>query len=229
MHANNETGVLQPLPEIASALEGHEAFLHVDAAQTFGKELEALRNPRVDLISVSGHKIFAPKGIGALIARRRGFNRVPLAPVMFGGGQERALRPGTVPVHLVAGLGLASQLAVEEAPARRAAVQKFRSRLLHALEPLQPRLHGDQDYCQPHVVNLGFPGLDSEAVMLAWKGTIAVSNGSACTSASYTPSHVLVAMGLDRARVDEALRLSWCHLTPEPDWTAVVRAIESLR
>jgi cysteine desulfurase len=229
MHANNETGVIQPVSEIAAALAGHEAFLHVDAAQTFGKEIAALRSARVDLVSVSGHKMYAPKGVGALIARRRGFARVPLAPIIFGGGQERGLRPGTTPVHLVAGLGLAAEIAVEDVGRRRNTVRDFRSRMLDALSPLEPRLHGDQEHCQPHVVNLGFPGLDSEAVMLAWKGVVAVSNGSACTSASYTPSHVLVAMGMDRARIDEAMRISWCHMTPEPDWRDVVRAVEGLR
>ena len=97
MHANNETGVRQPIAEIAEALKGHAAFLHTDAAQTFGKVVPELQNDRIDLISVSGHKIYGPKGIGALIARRRGYERIPLAPLMFGGCQERGLRPGTLP------------------------------------------------------------------------------------------------------------------------------------
>ena len=106
MHVNNETGVVQPLTEIALGLARHPAFLHVDAAQGCGKELLALRDPRIDLISISGHKLYAPKGIGALVTRRRGFERIPLEPLMVGGGQERGLRPGTLPVHLAVGLGL---------------------------------------------------------------------------------------------------------------------------
>jgi cysteine desulfurase len=102
MQVNNETGIAQPIAEIAQALAGHEAFLLVDAAQGFGKELAALRHPRLDFIAVSGHKVYAPKGVGALIARRRGFVRPPLAPLMHGGGQERGLRPGTLPVALSA-------------------------------------------------------------------------------------------------------------------------------
>ena len=120
MHVNNETGVIQPLAEIADVLADSEAYFHVDAAQGFGKELEGLRNRRIDLISVSGHKIYGPKGIGALIARRRNGSRVPLTPLVFGGGQERGLRPGTAPVPLIAGLGEASRIALRDHAARRA-------------------------------------------------------------------------------------------------------------
>ena len=101
MAVNNETGVVQPIEEIASLLEGNDAFLHVDAAQAFGKLIAPLQTKRIDLLSVSGHKIGAPKGIGALITRRRGFKRPPLQPLMYGGGQERGLRPGTLPVPLI--------------------------------------------------------------------------------------------------------------------------------
>src|SRR5690606_1917705 len=104
MAANNETGVVQPLDEVCEVLEGHPAYFHTDAAQAFGKVIEPLRNGRIDLISVSGHKVFAPKGVGALITRRRGYERVPLRPLVHGGGQERGLRPGTLPVALVAAL-----------------------------------------------------------------------------------------------------------------------------
>ena len=229
MHANNETGVIQPISAIAQALATHHAWLHVDAAQTYGKELEALRDPRVQLISVSGHKLFAPKGIGALIARRRGFVRPPLQPLVFGGGQERGLRAGTLPVDLIAGFGLAAELAVLQHGERRARIVTLRSKILGALTKCGATLNGDPERCLPHVVNLGFDGLDSEAVMLAWKGTVAVSNGSACTSHAYTPSHVLEAMGLGPARIAQALRLSWSHLTPEPDLAAMVAAITTLR
>src|SRR5208282_2646316 len=103
MQVNNETGIIQPLNEICNRLIDHPAYLHVDAAQGFGKYNGPLRNPRIDLVSVTAHKIYGPKGVGALISRRLGFDRPPLAPLMFGGGQERGLRPGTLPVHLIAG------------------------------------------------------------------------------------------------------------------------------
>src|SRR5699024_5917181 len=111
MHVNNETGVIQPICELADILAGRDAYFHVDAAQGFGKDLEPLRCPRIDLISISGHKLYAPKGVGALIMKRRMGGRPPIEPLMYGGGQERGLRPGTLPVGLIAAFGLASQLA----------------------------------------------------------------------------------------------------------------------
>jgi cysteine desulfurase len=233
MHANNETGTVQPIHQVTAAMEGHDAYLHVDAAQGFGKEIDALRHPRIDLISISAHKIFAPKGVGALIARRRRFSRPPLAPLMYGGGQERGLRPGTAPVALIAGFGTAAQLSLKEHSARRRACEAFRRDLLATLAPFSPRINGDHDGVLMSTVNLSLPDgrggyLDSEAVMLALKPFLAISNGSACTSQSYTPSHVLVAMGMDPERVQGALRFSWSHLTPVPDWDGVRAGIATL-
>ena len=107
---------------VAGVLADHPAYFHVDAAQGFGKELAALREARIDLISVSGHKVYGPKGVGALVARRRRFRRPPLTPLFYGGGQERGLRPGTLPVHLIVGLGLVAELGAKEARARKAAL-----------------------------------------------------------------------------------------------------------
>ena len=138
MQVNNETGVMQPLRDIARLLENHPAYLHVDAAQGFGKEIAPLRDRRIDLISISGHKVYAPKGIGALVTRRRGGRRPPLTPLMHGGGQELGLRPGTLPVPLIAGLGKASELALAEHRERNAACRKFKEILLAELQPLKP-------------------------------------------------------------------------------------------
>ncbi len=228
MHANNETGVLQPIDEVAAAMAGHPAWLHVDAAQSFGKELEALRDPRIDLISVSGHKIFGPKGVGALIARRRGYRRPPITPLLVGGGQERGLRPGTLPVPLIAGLGLAADLAVREHDTRRKECLRLRTQVLDGLEPLNLSINGDTTTALPHVLNVSLPGADAEAVMVAWRELVAVSNGSACTSASYKPSHVLTAMGLREDRVRRALRISWSHLSPAVDWAEAVARVRGL-
>ncbi len=229
MHVNNETGVLQPLTEIAEVLSNHDAYFHVDAAQGFGKDIPTLQNARIDLISISGHKIYAPKGIGALIARRRHFERLPLKPLLHGGGQERGLRPGTLPVPLVVGLGLAAELAMREAPTRATICQRFREELLTALQPLKPIIHGAQGRTMSHVINLSFPSIDSEAVMLALKGLVAISNGSACTSASYAPSHVLKAMNLPDEQIHGALRWAWCYSTPRPDWHKILLAVQRLR
>lgn len=220
MHANNETGVVQPIAEIAEVLEDHPAYWHVDAAQTYAKT-SGLNNGRIDLVAMSGHKLYGPMGVGALVARRRGYERPPLRPLMFGGGQERGLRPGTVPVPLVAGLGEACRLAMAEQHDRSAACGEQRSAVIAAFEALDPVFNGDQKHVLPHVVNLSIPGLDAEAAMMILRDLIAVSNGSACTSSSYRPSHVLAAMGLAPQRAEGALRISWSHEPVSIDWLEV--------
>jgi cysteine desulfurase len=229
MHVNNETGAILPVAQVADRLEGTDTYLHVDAAQSFAREMDALRHPRVDLISVSAHKINGPKGIGALIVRRRDRRRPPLQPLMFGGGQERQLRPGTMPVPLAVGLGVAAELAVAEADARAARCRAFRQALLAGLAPLEPVVNGDPERCVPYIVNLSVPGLDAETAIDAWSGLVAISNGAACTSQRYTCSHVLSAMQLPEWRKENALRFSWCAATPEPDWAAMVAAVEPYR
>lgn len=228
MQVNNETGVRQPLDDVCRVLADHPAYLHTDAAQGFGKDLAPLRNPRVDMISISGHKIYAPKGIGALIARRRGYERIPLRPLVFGGGQERGLRPGTLPVALIAALGKASELAKRDHQRRLNACAGTRAEAVSALSVLEPRYTGDQDLVLPHVLNVAFPSLDSEALIVALKDLIAISNGSACTSSSYTPSHVLKAMGMNDGDANACVRISWSHLTPSVDWEGVASRIKSL-
>ena len=158
MHVNNETGVIQPIAEIAEGLvkRGSDVYLHVDAAQSFAREIDALRHPRIDLVSASAHKINGPKGIGALITRRRGRERPPLKPLMYGGGQERGLRPGTMPVPLAVGFGLAADLAVAEAERRALRCAEIRASLLAGLAPLGPVVNGDPDYSVPYIVNLSF-------------------------------------------------------------------------
>jgi cysteine desulfurase len=211
MHANNETGILQPVGEIAELLRGTETLFHTDAAQTFGKEVPALKALRADLVSISGHKIYGPQGIGALLVRRRSGQKRAVQPLLFGGGQERGLRPGTVPVALAVGLGEAARLAGREWESRQTAALAIRKQLLRDLEAVEHQINGDPTRCLPHVLNVSFPGVDSEAFMMATRDTIAVSNGSACTSASYKPSHVLEAMGLAEDRISNAIRISWGH------------------
>ena len=229
MAANNETGVRQPLEAICAAMAGHDAYLHTDAAQLFGKELDALRNQRIDLISVSGHKMYAPQGIGALISRRRGYERAPLCSLVHGGGQERGLRPGTLPVAPIVALGAASEQAVRDAESRRARCRRIKEQAMAAFAPLHPRIHGRPDETMDHVLNLAFPGIDSEALIVALKDLVAISNGSACTSSSYTPSHVIKAMGYSDDEANEAVRLSWCHLTGDPPWDDIASRVQMLR
>jgi cysteine desulfurase len=229
MHANNETGTRQPLDKIAELLKGHPAYFHTDAAQGFGKDLELLCNSRIDLISISGHKIYAPKGVGALVMRRRGYERIPLQPLVFGGGQERGLRPGTLPVALIAALGKAAEIAVRDHYKRISSCREIREKALDALSSLNPKLSGDQTLVMDHVLNLAFPGLDSEALIVALKDLIAISNGSACTSSSYKPSHVLKSMGMTNDEANACVRISWCHMTPDVDWVAVAERIRRLK
>lgn len=229
MHANNETGVLQPVREIAALLEGTAAYFHVDAAQTYGKEVDALRSLPYNFLSVSGHKIYGPKGIGALVARRRGGQKRPLTALMVGGGQEMGLRPGTLPVPLVVGLGAAARLADEEYVKRNADARQVKESLLQGLAGIEHVLNGDHARAQPHVVNVRFTGIDSEALILSLRETIAISNGAACTSASYTPSHVLKAMGLTDDQVASSVRISWGPGVSTIPLEAIREAIRSLR
>jgi len=221
--------VRSPARLLGKALGQHEAFFHVDAAQGFGKLIPDLQNPRLDLISISGHKVYAPKGIGALVTRRRRYERPPLTPLCFGGGQERGLRPGTLPVALIVALGKAAELATRDSAKRLRRCQDIKDRALQAFGKLGGIVSGDPQKAIPSTLNVAIPGLDSEAVMLALKDLIAISNGSACTSQNYTTSHVLTAMSLPEDQIKGALRLSWCHLTPDPPWEQVVQRIESLR
>ncbi len=229
MQVNNESGVLQPLTEVADILSQHDLYWHVDAAQGFGKELEQLRNPRIDLISISGHKIYGPKGVGALVARKHERQFPPLRPLMFGGGQEQGLRPGTLPVPLIAGLGEAAKLALRNNSERIAQCRTFRDKALATLSALGAEQNSAEEYTLPHVLNVSLPGINSEQAIKALKRVIAVSSTSACTSHTHTPSHVLTAMGLSSEKVEQSIRLSWCHMTPDVDWCEVETILRALR
>jgi cysteine desulfurase len=227
MHVNNETGSIQPISEICDVLSSHDAYLHVDAAQSFGKLSEALKNERIDLMSVSGHKIYAPKGIGALIIRKRGFLRVPLKPIIFGGGQEKGLRPGTLAVPLIAGFGLACEIAQKNSEAWQEHAKQLKEKLINELNSLNAEYNGEST--SPFVLNFSVPGVNSEAAMVMLKGIAAVSNGSACTSSSYTPSHVLSAMGLSSERIQGAIRVSWNHMTVALPLNQMINIFKSLK
>ncbi|MFD4906573.1 cysteine desulfurase DndA [Kitasatospora purpeofusca] len=208
MHVNNETGVIQPVADLARLLRETPTYLHVDAAQGFAKLPADLTTP-IDMLSISGHKIGAPKGIGALLIRRRGWDKVPLQPLMFGGGQERKLRPGTLPVPLIMGLARAEEIFRKEHAAWLSQAETIRKQLLGALAVTRYHLNGDSEHTVPHILNLSFDGVNAEALIVRLKDVAAVATGSACTSASYTPSHVLTAMGLPENVASNGLRLSW--------------------
>ncbi|WP_371632811.1 cysteine desulfurase DndA [Streptomyces sp. NBC_01259] len=208
MHVNNETGVIQPVAELAKELRGTPTYFHVDAAQGYGKIPQDLTAP-IDLISISGHKVGAPKGVGALVTRRRGWDKVPLSPIMFGGGQERKLRPGTLPVALIMGLYEAARLFRESRSCWEREAREMRERMLGALAKTRFHINGDPDHSVAHILNVTFDGLNAEALIVRLKDQVAIATGSACTSASYTPSHVLTAMRLPPEIASNGLRFSW--------------------
>lgn len=215
MHINNETGCIQPINSICDILANHEAYFHVDAAQSFGKLIGDLENQRIDMISASGHKVYAPKGVGALIARKRGDYKVkiPLQPLVFGGGQERGLRPGTLPVQLIAGFGLACEIAMKNCTLWQEHANKIKTQLTNLIDEFNGVVVGDNT--SPFVVNFYIPEIKSKAAIVILKDIIAISNGSACTSSSSEPSHVLTAMGLSKSQINSAIRISWSHSTIE--------------
>lgn len=217
MHVNNETGVIQPIADIADGLPEGGVYLHVDAAQGFGKEIDPLRHHRIDLMSISSHKIYGPVGVGALFVRRSRDRTIPLTPLMHGGGQELGLRPGTLPVPLIAGFGLAAELSLKDVASRRAACHKIRVQILEGLAPLQPTYHGDGEFALPHVLSVSFLGVEGDEVVERLVGVAAVSTGSACTSVCATASHVLAAMGVESPALDGAVRISWSHRTDTDD------------
>jgi cysteine desulfurase len=229
MHANNETGIIQPVQEVSDLLAGSKTFFHTDAAQTFGKEVENLKALQCDFMSISGHKIYGPQGIGAIYVRKIGLQGRPLEPLMYGGGQERGFRPGTLPVPLIVGLGTAARLAAEEYIERNMSAATFRRQFLEALGEVKYLLNGDLSRSQPHVLNVCFPGVDNEALMLRLRAIAAVSNGSACSSTSHSPSHVLAAMGFDDDRINGSIRISWGPNMDQVQFPQLLEAISSLQ
>ncbi len=209
MHVNNETGVIQPVSEIGEELQKKGILFHVDAAQSFGKLNEEIRTLKYDMLSISGHKIHGPQGIGLLIMKRKNYQRPPITPLLYGGQQEYGFRPGTTPVALVAGIAKAAEIMDQEYPNLLSQLQKTKETLLTMLNKYNAQPNGDQRYVLPNILNVSIPHIDAEAFFAAEKDNYAISNGSACNSGSYKPSYVLQAMGLDEQRISEALRISW--------------------
>lgn len=211
MHANNETGIIQPIQEIGNVLWDTDTYFHIDAAQSCGKLVDELRSSKYDLLSLTAHKMYGPQGIGALILRTKNYKKPPIKPIVFGGGHEGGLRPGTLPVALIVGLGKACEIAEHEHAKNLETYYTTKKQIMEALTSLDVEfeINGDQQYCMPNTLNISFLGVDSEALMLAAKQHCSVSNGSACTSHDYSHSHVLSAMGLTDDRIESAIRLSW--------------------
>ncbi|MBJ6763626.1 cysteine desulfurase [Myxococcaceae bacterium JPH2] len=218
MHANNETGVLNDIAAIGALCQEHGALLHTDAAQTAGKVPVKPRELGVDLLSLSGHKFYAPKGVGALyVGPRAAHGR--LAPQVHGGGQEGGLRAGTLPVHQLVALGKACALAQAEMAEESARLLRLRTRLLSRLRTQAPGLsvNGDLEHRLPGNLNVSFDGVDGELLIEQVQHHVALSTGSACMSTNLRPSHVLLAMGVSEDLANASLRLGLGRFTTEQD------------
>ena len=207
MAANNEIGVLQPLAEIGDLCRDRKIYFHTDAAQAVGKIPLNIQSLPIDLMSFTAHKIYGPKGIGALYVRRRN-PRVTLAPQLHGGGHERGLRSGTLPTPLIVGFAKAVELAVAEMSNERDRILGLRQHLWQQLNDAIPDLllNGHAQQRLPGNLNISVPGVDGQALLLGLQPTIAVSSGSACTSAKIAPSHVLEALGRSESLAYASIR-----------------------
>lgn len=216
MAANSETGVLNPIAEIAERAHSVGAVFHCDATQMAGRLNFDMDLLGVDLVSLSGHKICGPGGVGALVGTRRALNR--LRPIMHGGGQERGLRSGSINVAGAVGLGAAAAIAADERAMESARVGCLRDRLLAELNDKLDRVgqNGDPTRRLPNTLNLRFADADADAVV-AYLDPVAVSTGSACSSGSLEPSEVLLAMGLTHAAASESVRFSLGRFTTDHD------------
>ena len=224
MLVNNETGVVQDIPAIAAECRRGGALLHVDAAQAAGRVPLDVVALDADLVSLAAHKIHGPVGIGALYVRRE--PRPTLVPLSFGGGQEGGLRPGTLPVHQIVGMGAAYALARADGGAEAARLAALRDRLWAALGRLPDTfLNGHPSARAPHILNVSFGGLDGEALLYALGG-LAVSSGSACSSASAEPSYVLRALGRDDSLAQASLRFSFGRPTTAAEIDAAAEQVE---
>jgi cysteine desulfurase len=226
MHVNNEIGVIQDIASIAGVCAAHgTARLHVDAAQSVGKCAVDFEGWGVDLLSLSAHKAYGPKGVGALVvSRRRG---VQLQPLQYGGGQERNLRSGTVATHQVVGMGTAFALAAATWRDEVPRVAALRERLWRGLAALGGVLrNGDAAQSVAHLLNVSFEDLEGESLLAAVRPRIAVSTGSACTSAAQEPSYVLRALGRDERLAESSLRFSLGRFSTDADVDAALAVLE---
>ncbi|MGL5496151.1 MAG: aminotransferase class V-fold PLP-dependent enzyme, partial [Aeromonas sobria] len=223
MHVNNEIGVVQDIAAIGELCRSRKILLHVDAVQSVGKipvDVEALK---VDLLSVSAHKVYGPKGIGALYVRRK--PRVRLEAQMHGGGHERGMRSGTLPTHQIVGMGEAFRIAKEEMANEAPHIMALRQRLWDGIKDIEAvYINGDLEQRVPGNLNVSFAYVEGESLIMALKD-LAVSSGSACTSASLEPSYVLRALGLNDELAHSSIRFSMGRFTTEEEIDYAVKLI----
>ena len=226
MHVNNEIGVIQDIAEIGEMCRSRKIIFHVDAAQSVGKIHIDLQALKVDLLSISAHKMYGPKGIGALYVRRK--PRIRLEAQMHGGGHERGMRSGTLATHQIVGMGEACRIAKEELAQDRKHVTAMRDRLWAGLNSMeQVFVNGDFDKRYPGNLNVSFNFVEGESLIMALKD-LAVSSGSACTSASLEPSYVLRALGLNDEMAHSSIRFSFGRFTTEEEIDHAIDIIQKV-
>ena len=228
MHVNNEIGIIQDVAAVGELCRSHAgAKLHVDAAQSVGKCAVDFTAMGIDLMSLSAHKAYGPKGVGALLVAKRGrAARVQLAPLMLGGGQERGLRAGTLATHQVVGMGLAFQIAAQMLMTESLRLAALRERLWQQLQSLGGALrNGHAEQSVAHLLNVSFEGVEGESLLADLRPRLAVSAGSACTSALAEPSYVLRALGRNERLCESSLRFGLGRFTTEFDIDAAAAAV----
>jgi cysteine desulfurase len=231
MHANNEIGTVNDIAGIGEVTRNAGVLFHVDAAQSAGKIVIDMEQMKVDLLSLSGHKMYGPKGIGALFVRRK--PRVRLEAQMHGGGHERGMRSGTLATHQIVGMGEAARIAKEVMADEALRLQGLRQRFWDGIKDIEEvHVNGDMDHRLPGAINVSIAFVEGESLIMSLKD-LAISSGSACTSASLEPSYVLRALGLNDELAHSSLRFSFGRFTTEEDVDVAVAqlrtAVEKLR
>ena len=225
MHVNNEIGVIQPIKELGAICKNKNVIFHVDAAQSVGKIPLNIDDMGIDLLSISAHKFYGPKGVGALYIRRKD-PRVQLQPVMFGGGHERGVRSGTLPVPNIVGMGRACDLAADVMNEENLKITTLRDALLQGIRDKNPNalVNGSMEKRVAGNLNMSFPGVNNEAIIAAIP-EIAISSGSACTTSTMEPSHVLLALGMSKEEAYSSLRFGIGRFNTEEDIHIAVKSI----
>ncbi|XBC39741.1 MAG: IscS subfamily cysteine desulfurase [Buchnera aphidicola (Chaetogeoica yunlongensis)] len=223
MHVNNETGIIQNIYEISKICKLKKIFFHVDAAQSIGKLNLNLKELKIDLMSLSSHKVYGPKGIGGLYVRRQ--PRVRLSAQIHGGGHERGMRSGTLPVHQIVGMGIAFDIAKKKINEDYNRIKKLRNYLWDGIKNIEEvYLNSNIENSVPHILNVSFNYVEGESLIMALKN-LAVSSGSACTSASLEPSYVLRALGLKDELAHSSIRFSLGRFTTQKEIDYTIKAV----
>jgi cysteine desulfurase len=224
MYVNNEIGVIQDIPRIGELCRSRGVIFHVDAAQATGKVEIDLEKTKVDLMSFSAHKSYGPKGIGALFVRRK--PRIRIEAQIHGGGHERGMRSGTLAVHQIVGLGEAFRIARLEMTSGNARIRALRDRLLNGLKDIEEvYVNGDMDHRVPHNLNISFNYVEGESMLMALKD-LAISSGSACTTASLEPSYVVRALGRNDELAHSSIRFTLGRFTTEEEVDFTIKLVK---